>query len=454
MLNCKELKLVAIIIPFCKIKGCFIMKRTISLILALVIAFSMTVSMVLISSAASNEKKAINSLLLGAREEYMGDVKSWTDEDVCNFIYGKLMLEDYDFSGNTAYNSKLGLEYDISSDGFWVFDLDTVQSITKDVLGRDFPTNVNGPLQVNGNKVLTSPSDGGTRDNFYVQDYTKKGNKITAVGCIIQQSINDVYFRGYFQAVVEVNSSSVYGYTLKSLTKIDGNQDFSKLIASASSELIESTSSHLATNAIDGNLKTAWVEAVNGVGKNEWIKLENNDGSPITVSAIEFALGYQRSEDHFVGNGAPTKVLIECDNGFKQTVELGGEYTDCVVLDQAVRAKWIKITILDARAGTMFEDTCISEISLLGIAKANNNNHTDTNNSVDIDNETDAEYDIDTDNETEEQLTEENDFEPSYDNDYESEDNSSMMIIIIILIAVVIIGATIAIVVVLVKKEK
>lgn len=419
------------------------MKRAISLILAMISAFSMTLSMALVSSAVSNnEKEAINSLLLGAREGSMGNVKDWTDEDVSNYIYGKIMLEEYD---------SIELEYEISSGGFWVFDLDTVQSITKDVLGRDFPVNVNGPFQVNGDKVLTSPSDGGTIDRFYVQDCIKNGNKITAVGYIIQQSINDVYFVDYFQAVVEANSSSAYGYTLKSLTKINGNQDFSKLTASASSELIESTSSHLATNAIDGNLKTAWVEDANGVGRNEWIKLENKDGSPITVCAIEFALGYQRSEDHFAGNGTPTKVLIETDSGFKMTTELGGEYTDCVILGEEEQTKWIKVTILDAHAGTMFEDTCISEISLLGLAKENKDNHTDINNSVNVDDETDSNYD-DTDNETEEQLTKENAFEASYD-DYEPEDTSIMMIIIIILIAIVIIGATIAIVIVLVKKE-
>ena len=107
------------------------------------------------------------------------------------------------------------------------------------------------------------------------------------------------------------------------------------------------------------------MESVPCVGIQEWIKLETADGSRMEVAAIEFALGYHKSEKTLDRNGYPTKILIETETGSQE--EIFYEYTDVVVLEHPGSTGWVKITILDAEAGSKYEDTCISEIRLHGM---------------------------------------------------------------------------------------
>lgn len=111
-----------------------------------------------------------------------------------------------------------------------------------------------------------------------------------------------------------------------------------------------------------------WIEGVHGVGINEWIKLETTDGSKMTVSAIEFSLGYQKNNQLLQNNGWPNKVLIECESGYTQEEEFYTCYnSDVVALDQPQTTGWIIVTILEATSGAKYDDTCISEICVYGI---------------------------------------------------------------------------------------
>ncbi len=44
------------------------------------------------------------------------------------------------------------------------------------------------------------------------------------------------------------------------------------------------------------------------------------------------------------------------------SVVLAQGYLDYVSFGQEIETEWIEITITDARAGTKYEDTCISEL--------------------------------------------------------------------------------------------
>ena len=207
----------------------------------------------------------------------------------------------------------------------------------------------------------------GESSTLAVQNYEKQGDKVRAVGIAVHNYSAYSEFQGYFQAVFQENPSSMYGYTLLSLNPIGENQSLNRLTAEASSVLKEPTITHYAKNAVDGNLRTAWVEGAEGVGINEWIKLTNSDGAAMEIAAIEFALGYRASEQILQKNGWPRKVLIECENGYQQTVDFYSNCIDTIVLDQPVTTSWVKITLLDAAAGTQYVDTCISEIRFYGI---------------------------------------------------------------------------------------
>ena len=313
--------------------------------------------------------EVLNALLVGAEYVFEPDrteVSAWSDTMVCQMISGKLLWDDYRYSDQSLLGST-GLAYQTKDDGYWHFDLDLIQKITQDTLGRDFPVSAQGELAfVSGNELLLMPAFGES-ESFAVQNYTKQGDELIAVGTAVHNNTAYSDFRGYFQAVFRKNPASVYGYTLVSLSPIAGNQSFGRLTAEASSVLVEPNITHYARNAVDGDMKTTWVEGAGGVGVNEWIMLTAEDGAEMEISAIEFALGYQKSEQLLVKNGWPTKVLIECENGYQQTAEFYYHAVDTVLLDRPVTTSWVKITILDAVAGTVYEDTCISEIRFYGI---------------------------------------------------------------------------------------
>lgn len=357
-------------------------KRFVSMCLALTLIFAISLQTAVYANATQSDnaevsiqsqqtndelktRNALNALLIGVSVEQESEVSKWTDDAICDAIYGKLLWDEYQYS-DSSFLSNLDLEYWTDEDWYWHFDLELIQKITRDTFGRDFPGNTYmEDIFVSGSELLIRQAIGEST-SLSVQDFVRQGNRITAVGTAVHNNNGYSEFLGCFQAVFEENPSSVYGYTLLSLSHIDGNQDFGKLTASASSELIEPTITHPAGNVLDGDLKTAWVESVYGVGINEWIKLETTDGSKMDVSAIEFSMGYQKSDDLLQKNGWPNKVLIECEGGYRQEAKFY-YYTDIVVLNQLVKTSWIKITILEASEGSKYDDTCISEIKLRGI---------------------------------------------------------------------------------------
>ena len=234
--------------------------------------------------------EVLNALLVGAEYVFEPDrteVSAWSDTMVCQMISGKLLWDDYRYSDQSLLGST-GLAYQTKDDGYWHFDLDLIQKITQDTLGRDFPVSAQGELAfVSGNELLLMPAFGES-ESFAVQNYTKQGDELIAVGTAVHNNTAYSDFRGYFQAVFRKNPASVYGYTLVSLSPIAGNQSFGRLTAEASSVLVEPNITHYARNAVDGDMKTTWVEGAGGVGVNEWIMLTAEDGAEMEISAIEF----------------------------------------------------------------------------------------------------------------------------------------------------------------------
>lgn len=308
---------------------------------------------------------ALNALLSGTRLDMgAGSVLNWDNSTISSVIYGKLK-DDYFHYGDDSYLRGMGLTWS-EQDGFLHFPLDKVQELTKDAYGRDFPMDFQNELmQISGGDLLVSIAIGES-EQLLVQDYKWENGTVTAVGTAVYTWNTGREFRGYFRATFRQNPDCVYGFTLLSLEKTEENQDFSILIATASSELSGSGYTHYASYVLDGRLDTAWSEGVSGVGINEWILLETSNGSKMEIAAIEVAVGYHKSERTLERNGWPWEVLIECEGGFQKTAYFY-YYSDVLVLDHGVETSWIKITILNADAGTHYEDTCISEIRLRGL---------------------------------------------------------------------------------------
>lgn len=121
-----------------------------------------------------------------------------------------------------------------------------------------------------------------------------------------------------------------------------------------------------ATNLIAPSLGSAWCEGIKGEGIGEWIELTLKE--PIVNNEniiLEIVPGYAKSAALFKKNGRPKKIGVEIDGvaqgvplnlvdrAFVQMFTLTGTHSP---------VKKIRLKILDVYLGTLFSDTCISEI--------------------------------------------------------------------------------------------
>ena len=150
---------------------------------------------------------------------------------------------------------------------------------------------------------------------------------------------------------------------------LSGNAAYAEIgSVSASSELPpEDGFIYDASCAVDGDLTTAWTENVDGPGRGEWIQLHLDQEQ--MVAAVVLNPGYQKTHDTYVNNCFPTEILMEFSDGTRQTYKLSRNdwigSTVTLPVGHAARASWVRITILKADKGALWEDNCISEIKVL-----------------------------------------------------------------------------------------
>lgn len=134
---------------------------------------------------------------------------------------------------------------------------------------------------------------------------------------------------------------------------------------SASSTLVEGELRHEAERAIDGKLNTAWVEGAEGEGYGETIQLDLN-GSYI-IAGFKFNAGYQLDDKRYYWNGRPEEFVVSFSDGSTERIlleDINGE--QYVFLEEPVESDYVEFSTLSVYPGNKCEDTCISEIVILG----------------------------------------------------------------------------------------
>ena len=147
--------------------------------------------------------------------------------------------------------------------------------------------------------------------------------------------------------------------------------------ASASSVLVETvggyTYSYPASNVVDGDIATAWIEGANGAGAGDtWGQtlLLEFDGV-YNVSRIDFWLGWARTKELYEKNKKPWSLEVTFSNGEAYTLEFDNlSYKETVRapqtwnLSRPIRASWVEFKIMTVYKGwDGVDDTCISEIA-------------------------------------------------------------------------------------------
>jgi hypothetical protein len=123
-----------------------------------------------------------------------------------------------------------------------------------------------------------------------------------------------------------------------------------------------STASFQATNLVDGDLATAWVEGAKGTGLGEWVRFEF--AQPTLLARIEVANGYQKDPASFARNPRVKLVNVEFSSGGTYLVELY-DTTDLQTIIPAGEAiDWVKLVIVSVYPGENDYGTALSEVRL------------------------------------------------------------------------------------------
>lgn len=135
-------------------------------------------------------------------------------------------------------------------------------------------------------------------------------------------------------------------------------------LASASSELAPSSyGNYYASNVLDGNAATAWVEGVSGAGTDETLTLSSASGAK-EIATIEILNGYNKSEATYTNNDHPRQITILADDGTEiGTVTLSDVYNKTQVITfPSVSTSSVTLRIDSAYTGLSYQDCGISEV--------------------------------------------------------------------------------------------
>lgn len=142
-------------------------------------------------------------------------------------------------------------------------------------------------------------------------------------------------------------------------------------------------------NLFDNDLNTAWVEGVAGSGVGEWVEIQL--GNDAGIEAIGIINGYTKNEAIYNANNRIRKIRLDVEySGYwprnadpdgKASVDIDLAEKQFNELNRNVQAPFIswladygmgrgvtkiRLTILEVARGTKYDDTCISELYLLG----------------------------------------------------------------------------------------
>jgi hypothetical protein len=122
-----------------------------------------------------------------------------------------------------------------------------------------------------------------------------------------------------------------------------------------------------APNLVDGNPATAWIEGGDGAGTGEWVKFEFV--SPLTLSRIDVANGYQVDDSRFDGDARVKTIEVEYSDGESQVVDLLDTKDIQSITALPIRTEWIKLTIYSVYPDYIWADAALSEVRFYGLAE-------------------------------------------------------------------------------------
>lgn len=143
---------------------------------------------------------------------------------------------------------------------------------------------------------------------------------------------------------------------------IDSSKRIGILSAEATSTIVQETTTNEPLLMFDNKLDTNWQEGVDGPGIGQGFKAIFQE--PSKVKYLVFYLGNWKTDNYFYGNNRPKVLTLEMGALHTQIEFLDKWEEFCVELTPACDASSLTVTIDEVYAGTSWDDTVITDISL------------------------------------------------------------------------------------------
>lgn len=120
------------------------------------------------------------------------------------------------------------------------------------------------------------------------------------------------------------------------------------------------TNTYDATNAIDGNKRTAWIEGVDGPGIGEWLRFDF--GREIALHRIVILPGYFKSPQIWAQNNRIAAATLQFSDGSSNRFTFPDQMERQTLDVGAIKTRWVRLVIDNVFSGTD-PDTAISEVT-------------------------------------------------------------------------------------------
>ncbi len=141
--------------------------------------------------------------------------------------------------------------------------------------------------------------------------------------------------------------------------------DKSETTYSASSTLKDETDigfDYSASKVADTDFSTAWTEDATGGGVGEWVKI--TFATTAKLNRLGIVPGYCRAQDIYDANNRVKTLELEFSDGTTVEKTLTDSYQMHMIDFDTIETDYIKVTIKDTHKGSLYDDTCVSELDI------------------------------------------------------------------------------------------
>ena len=310
---------------------------------------------------------------------FTGSTADWTEDQLLGAAYEMFSLDlinavsNYSDGGqmiDLAVNNYQYHKAASKENGWYWMDRSQLTLLIRSLVGACPETLQTGEIQYNelmysdGDYIYIYPMDGPDLQLLVDAVYEENGHRF-ATGTVYRYDGNHIICQGRFTAGLYGTMSTLFGDYITSLYYSGYPTYVTDLEAEASSFLPEEGEGHdySPEMVLDGNPASAWNEDVDGYGVGEWIRVSTTGNRVYPITGIQVLSGYQKTDSIYEENGKPSLLSILIDNYF--IFDKFVQYDDIVGFGQVNLGHVFEFTIKDVLPGTLYDDTCISEIRFL-----------------------------------------------------------------------------------------